>query len=167
MRRLIHQWTCESFPISAASYHAGQLHIRLSGADAAVQSYSTKLPSAATEISSDFWQQLNEQTLPFFTGDTPLYRMIVPATAALSDFDAGSYIDWGGALRWLKTEMPFADVQAYASSIGGSASCYRHGNRDDDVFAALPPESFALHQRIKQVMDPANILNPGRLYRDL
>ena len=36
-----------------------------------------------------------------------------------------------------------------------------------EVFQPLTPAVLALHQRLKAAFDPAGVLNPGRLYRDL
>jgi glycolate oxidase FAD binding subunit len=167
MQQLLHQWTYASYPVSAAVLDNGVLRIRLSGAVQAVEHCAGKLPDGMQEIDAQYWQQLNEQKLPFFDDDLPLYRMVLPASAPMTDFDSDGILDWGGALRWVKTDRSFDDVQASAVAAGGSASCYRNGDREEEVFAPLNPTLFALHKRIKKVMDPPGILNPGRLYRNL
>jgi glycolate oxidase FAD binding subunit len=166
MQRLLRDWRSRSLPLSAASFYQGQLFIRLSGSASSVDVAIKQLPSDRNEITNDYWQKLNEQQLSFFNDDSPLYRLVVPANAAYDTFSGECLADWGGALRWVKTSLSFEQVQGHAAALGGTAALYRHKSQDEEVFCPLPDSLLELHKRIKKVMDPAGILNPGRLYRD-
>ncbi len=84
--------------------------------------------------------------------------------------DARWFYDWGGGLIWL--DVPPADDAAAAVVRGavtqGHATLIR---APDPVRSAVPvfqPQEAALAAltlRIKQAFDPAQILNPGRMYR--
>ena len=37
----------------------------------------------------------------------------------------------------------------------------------DDIFTPLDAATLALTQRLKDAFDPARILNPGRMFKDL
>jgi glycolate oxidase FAD binding subunit len=85
----------------------------------------------------------------------------------IGDFDGEWLIDWGGGLRWLRTEAPAERVLAAAVRAGGHALVFRGGDRSEEVFQPLDPVLMRLHSNIKRAMDPAGLLNPGRMYRDL
>jgi glycolate oxidase FAD binding subunit len=167
MRSLLHDWCYASMPLSASNYYNNMFSIRLSGSAAAIEDATGKLPNVMQEISPDYWHNLNEHKLPFFDGPVPLYRLLVPGNAPCDKLGDESLIDWAGALRWIKSRSSFKEIQSLAATLGGTASVYRNGYRDEDVFMPLSEPLFALHKRIKDVMDPAGILNPGRLYREL
>ena len=115
-----------------------------------------------------FWTALREQTLPFFTRDgPPLWRVSAPPGAAALDVAGDCLIDWGGALRWLRTDAPAAEVRAAAERAGGHATLFRGGDRTGTVFHPPAPAVLKLHQRIKAAFDPAGILNPGRMYEGI
>ena len=115
-----------------------------------------------------FWTALREQTLPFFTRDgPPLWRMSVPPSAATLEVAGDCLIDWGGALRWLRTDAPAAEVRAAAERAGGHATLFRGGDRTGAVFHPPAPAVLKLHERIKAAFDPAGILNPGRMYEGI
>jgi glycolate oxidase FAD binding subunit len=73
-------------------------------------------------------------------------------------------IEWGGALRWLKTDAPAQAVRAAASRAGGHATLFRGADKASGAFHALTAPLMTLHRRLKRSFDPAGILNPGRLY---
>mgnify|MGYP001812610956 FL=1 len=167
MQHLLHKWSRRSMPLSAASFFQGQAFIRLSGAASSIEDAMNKLPPEMKQTATDYWHKLNEQQLSFFDSSSPIYRLVVPASAPYDTFTAECLVDWGGALRWIKTSLPFSEVQNHAAGLGGTASVYRNGRKNEDVFSPLPDGLFELHKRIKKVLDPAGILNPGRLYRNL
>lgn len=84
--------------------------------------------------------------------------------------DARWFFDWGGGLVWL--DVPSTDDAAAAIVRGavtqGHATLIR---APDPVRSAVPvfqPQEAALAAltlRVKQAFDPAQILNPGRMYR--
>ncbi|GMR06337.1 MAG: glycolate oxidase subunit GlcE [Gammaproteobacteria bacterium] len=167
MQGMLRDWGYASMPLSASSYYNGMLSVRLSGSTAAINAALCKLPSDMQEISNDYWHKLNEHKLPFFDNPTPLYRLVVPGYAPCVSLAGETLIDWAGALRWIKTSSTFREVQSQVAALGGTASVYRNGLRNEDVFSPLSGPLLALHKRIKDVMDPVGILNPGRLYREL
>ena len=167
MQGLLSKWRSRSVPLSAASFYQQQLFIRLSGSASSIDDAINHLPSEMKETVTDYWINLNEQQLGFFDDSSPLYRLVVPANAPYDTFAGECLADWAGALRWIKTSLSFTELQKHATELGGTASVYRNGRKGEDVFSPLSDSMLELHKRIKKVMDPVGILNPGRLYRNL
>ncbi len=163
----LYQWAGKPIPLSGGCFMNGQLTVRLSGTKPGVQAAANTLGGDVLDSAEVFWQDLREQRLEFFSGDTPLWRLSVPPACEPLQLEGQSLIDWGGAQRWLKTDLPAATIRATVEKSGGHASLFSGGDRESDVFQPLPPALLALHQRLKQSLDPAGILNPGRMYAGL
>ena len=171
---LLKRWARRALPITATAWLEGLLNVRLGGSEEGLKQTHQIVGGLPLPEADAFWDDLREQRLAFFTGDAPLWRLSVrPATAA-SDlrFDgAGApLVEWGGALRWLRGELPVAEVRDRAKAAGGHATLFRPGRAEPPgggVFTPLDPVVARLHRNLKQAFDPAGILNPGRLYPDL
>jgi glycolate oxidase FAD binding subunit len=75
-------------------------------------------------------------------------------------------LDWGGALRWIRSDAPPAEVFRIAADLGGHASLFRGGERNGQIHQPLPAPLLAIHRRLKQAFDPQGLFNPGRLYAE-
>lgn len=159
----LNAWGGQPWPISASCWSAGVLHLRLSGAPAAIEAACAALGGEEVEGEA-FWADLREQRAPFFAGESPLWRLSLPSTAGPLGFDDPQLVEWGGALRWLRTQQPATALRACAAGLGGHATLFRGGDRSTGVFTLLPPALLAIHRRLKAEFDPAGILNPGRLF---
>lgn len=171
--RRMNEWGGQPLPISGTSWRDGELRLRLSGARAAVRAAVERLARDAGAVALDDeqagagWQALREQTDAFFDGDLPLWRFSVPSTAPYFEFPGRQLIEWGGGLRWIKTDADPAVLRAAAANVGGSASLFRARDKTPGVFPELPPANLRIHQRLKREFDPNGIFNPGRLIRGL
>jgi glycolate oxidase FAD binding subunit len=76
-------------------------------------------------------------------------------------------MDWGGALRWLKSDAQGEEIRAAVAKVGGHATLYRNGDRGGAIYHPLSGPLLSLHQRLKASFDPKGILNRGRMYKDL
>jgi len=169
----LNEWGGQPLPISASLWHAGTLSVRLSGAEAAVRSSARRLggePLVAGEADA-LWRAVREHTHDFFSdagaeGGT-LWRLSLPTSAAPLKLDGAQLIEWGGALRWLRSDAPAATIRARVAALGGHATLFRGGDRAGDVFHPLPEALFAIHRRLKDAFDPAAVFNRGRLYDGL
>ncbi|WP_279638283.1 FAD-linked oxidase C-terminal domain-containing protein, partial [Pseudomonas aeruginosa] len=94
------------------------------------------------------------------------WRLSLPALAPETPLPGRQLLDWGGALRWLKSDAPAADIRAWTAAHGGHATCYRAGHLDAP-FQPLPPGLLDLHRALKRQLDPQGIFNPGRMYAEL
>ncbi|WP_136066652.1 glycolate oxidase subunit GlcE [Modicisalibacter radicis] len=163
------EWGRKPWPISAASYHDGALHLRLEGGAGSVAQTAGQLGGDTLE--ADYWAALREQRLALFTDDDPrpLWRLSLPNNIPPLALDGDVLYDWAGAQRWLRSDAPAATIHAAAARAGGHASCFRgqHGAHPDEPFAPLSPVLAKYHQRLKQQLDPYGIFNPGRLYEAL
>ncbi|PBK55079.1 glycolate oxidase subunit GlcE, partial [Pseudomonas syringae pv. actinidiae] len=158
------EWGQQPMPISAASHDGRVLRLRLEGGEGSVAAAHERLGGEL--IDATYWQQLNEQRLPFFLDPGPLWRVCVPADTGVLDLPGEQLIDWGGAQRWLKSEASGDAIRAMTASVGGHATCYSQG-RDDSPFHPLTAPLLRYHQALKTRLDPQGIFNPGRLYREL
>ncbi len=157
----------QSLPVSASCHMDGKLAIRLSGMEQGVKAAAAGIGGEILEDAADFWLQLREQQLAFFSGDRPLWRLSVPPATESLALEGDTLLDWGGAQRWLRSEQPADIIRTITGSTGGHATLFRGGDHNGEVFHPLPAELLALHQRLKMRFDPAGILNPGRMYREL
>ena len=174
--RNMNLWAGQPLPLSATSWHAGLLTVRLSGAASAVQAAQAKLGGETVKDAAAFWQRLRDQTTPFFdtrssSSNQNLWRLAVKPTApplTVSNRLGGDaqWIEWGGAVRWLVSDRPAATLREAARAAGGHATLFRGDTPADGVFTPLAPALLSLHRNLKQRFDPRGIFNHGRLYRE-
>ena len=159
-------WAGKPLPVSATAHAGDKLYVRLSGAAVAVEASARKMGGTALDgaLAQDWWAGVREHTGEFFGGDGPLWRLSVRSTAAPLDLPGRQLIEWGGALRWLRSEADAARIREAATRAGGHATLFRGGDRSGGAFHPLPPALMKIHRRLKEALDPAGILNPGRLY---
>lgn len=167
--RQLNDWGGRPLPLSASCWHAGELWLRLSGAGPAVEATAGALGGerATAAAAVDFWRAVREQQHAFFGGAQPLWRLSLPANAPALGLAGAQLIEWGGALRWLRSDMPADALRSRARELGGHATLFRGPSPRRSVFTPLSPALLAIHRRLKQEFDPAGIFNPGRMYADL
>ena len=161
------EYARQPLPISGASYESGVLRIRLSGTENGVNAARKAIGGDIDAEGAHYWIGLRDQTLAFFKDDTPLWRLSVPPSTPALSIGNDQLVDWGGALRWVKTEASATEVRSTVAVCGGHATLFRGGDRKGEVFQPLPPVLMGWHQRLKRAFDPNGILNPGRLYADM
>ena len=162
-------WAGQPLPISASAWHAGELRVRLSGAEPAVNAAAGKLGGERMgEAQAEaFWAGVREQGDAFFAGPEPLWRVALPGGAARLEVPGRQMIEWAGALRWLKTDAASQSVREAAARLGGHATLFRAAHKTVPAFTPLDPARLRLHRELKAAFDPAGIFNPGRLYTEL
>jgi glycolate oxidase FAD binding subunit len=164
----LNRWAGRPLPVSASAWREGELHLRLSGADSAIRAAAQKLGGepVAPQAAAQFWTGVREQTDRFFAGEAPLWRLSLPSHAPVLGLPGDVLLEWGGALRWLKSGADAATVRAAAARAGGHATLFRASEKPAGAFAPLPPALARLHRELKSAFDPAGILNPRRLYAE-
>ena len=165
----LNDWGGEPLPLSASAWQDGCLRLRLSGSEAGVRSAALRLGGERLpeDAAQAYWRDLREQSLAFFVGSTPLWRIAVPSTAEAVALEGAMLVEWGGGQRWLRSALPAADIRARAQALGGHATLFRGGDRGQGVFTPLSPALHGIHRRLKAEFDPAGVFNPGRLILDL
>lgn len=160
--------SAQSKPLTGACWLDNHLYLRLAGArsavDSAVDSTVNQWQGEVLEDNDDFWLNLREQQLDYFLDSEPLWRFSVNSNAAHSLPDENWLIDWGGAQRWLRGNFTTDELESIAERMGGQVSCYRGGDRVQEVFHTQPTALRLLHKRLKLAFDANEVFNPGRLY---
>jgi glycolate oxidase FAD binding subunit len=164
----MNRWGAKPLPISATAYTDGDLGVRLSGAAAAVKEACATLGGerVGDVESGRFWAGIREQADAFFGGDEPLWRLSVPSTTPPLALEGRELVEWGGALRWLKSRAEARTIREAAARAGGHAALFRGGDKSAGVFHPLAPALARIHQRLKAEFDPHGVLNRGRMYPD-
>ena len=163
---------------------AGQLHLRLRGAKAAVQAATQTMSAqfggqvvdqaqAAVE-----WQQCRDMKLPFFnlgTGDDlALWRISVAQTTPALALPGPQLIEWHGGLRWVKilpdncNFVNKIDNNIIKNSLlfiaKNTINIRTNGNLKSTKI--VQNTNFEIAKRLKAEFDPCGVFNPQRLYSD-
>ena len=157
-------------PVTASHWHGGELHVRLEGSERALDELTAQVAGEAlsAHAAEAWWTAVRHQQLEHFHLPEQLWRLHVPLDAPLALFERhpSFAFEWNGAQRWV-SGLESGTADALALECRGHATCFRGAAQADEVFAPLPAAMLDLHRRVKQVFDPAGILNPGRLYAAL
>jgi ferredoxin len=102
----LNKWGGQPLPIAASAWHDGFLHVRLSGATAAVCAARDNLGGEVVDAShaQQLWMALREQTHAFFSpandAGRALWRIAVPTVCKPLDLPGAQLVEWGGGQRW-------------------------------------------------------------------
>jgi glycolate oxidase FAD binding subunit len=163
----MNHWARRPVPLSGACYDGDRLYLRLSGGPTAIAAARGQIGGEVVADGPALWGRIREQRHGFFAGDLPLWRLSVPPAAPPLELPGKWMLDWGGALRWVRTAADASVVRAAAGSAGGHATLFRGKDRTGEVFQPVSAPLMVLHRRLKRAFDPQGILNPGRLYAEI
>ncbi len=160
-----------ALPMSGFAQLDGQAYLRLAGTAGAVQQARATIGGELLPDGASFWLNLREQQLAFFQTQQNLWRLSVPADTPVLELNGQTLYDWGGAQRWLISDLEAADIRAAVTNIGGHATLFRQAAQQaqatDSRFQPLAAELLRYHRQLKQAFDPKGIFNPNRLYLGL
>lgn len=157
-------WAGQPLPITGTCHVQKLLYVRLAGAESAVRAAAKKIGGEAVTNAAEYWRNVRDHRDLFFSGVRPTWRISLQSTAPELDLSGPQLVEWGGALRWLKSDDDAMSIRKAARKADGHATLFRRGAPDIGAFHPLPEAMMRLHRRVKQAMDPAGILNPGRMY---
>ena len=163
----MHAWARQSLPVSASCFYRGELYMRLSGTEGAVQAARQVIGGEPLAEADRFWQSVKQQQHAFFQRQQSLWRLSLASSAAELDIPGDYFYEWGGALRWLSSDAPADDIFAAAAELDGHATLFRSDSQADRVFQPLPDYLMQLQRKLKRAFDPRGICNPGRMYQQL
>jgi glycolate oxidase FAD binding subunit len=174
-------WSARPLPLHASAWLDQRLVVRLAGARAAVEEARRLLAAElnARELpgpdgANDWWDSIRDQRHEFFSFSTEqlahgecLWRLSVPAKAPPLALAGRQMIEWGGALRWWRSDSAPAVMRAAAADAGGHATLVRAADKSAGALSPLSAPLLRIHRALKTAFDPEGILNPGRLYAGL
>ena len=161
----VNEWAGKPLPLSATSWCENILRVRLSGAVSGVKAAQEKLGGQIVDaqLANAFWAELRDHRAAFFQGNEPLWRVSLPSTAPPLNLSMPQWIEWGGALRWLRGNTDAKNLRAKVAALGGHVTLFKNGEKAVGVFHSLAPKLVEIHRNLKAAFDPANILNRGRM----
>jgi glycolate oxidase FAD binding subunit len=166
----MNRWQGQSWPLSGLAHDGSWTYIRLAGHEKAVARAQAGLGGEWAADGAGFWQRLKEHQSRFFRYPAlggSLWRLsLAPATPVLNLSGEWVY-DWGGALRWLRSDEPADAVFQAAASVGGHALRFFGGGASEPWFQPLSPGLRRLQDALRRSFDPGAIFNPVHFRLDI
>lgn len=163
----MNEWCTRSLLLSALCYDGQRVHMRLSGNKSVLLSTARKMGGERIPNSEQYWRDVRDQNLVFFQNNEILWRFSLSPATPFPLLSGQWFSDWAGAQRWLKSDEQPDSIFRSAAGHGGHALLFRGDDGGSERFQPLPQKLWKLHKSVKQAFDPAGILNPGRMYKDL
>lgn len=159
------QWANTAMPVSATFFDGKTLYLRLSSSLSAIETCKRKIGGEVMDQDEMFWNNIKEHAHNFFASTKPLWRISVPANTQTLNLPGECAIEWNGALRWYFSDANETTIRSEAEHVGGNANLFK-GGITENVFHPLTKPSMKIHKKLKQAMDPASILNPGKMFAE-
>ncbi len=150
-------------PITGASWHEGEMYLRLAGPAAAVAAAADRIDGRSFPDDRELWRGLREMSLPFFAHAADLCCVSLRSTRGHFMPEANWLLDWRGARRWLAAGDRDT-LDRHLRESGGEFWHMRGQQGGAEVFPDRSAAYRAMLLRLKQALDPAGVFNPGRLY---
>ncbi len=145
-------------PISGAAYCDGVLYLRLSGFEASVEAALRRIGATQLADGNTFWLSISDARHDFFKrDDAPLFRLSLPPATAHLPIPGAWLIDWGGALRWLKTHEPRDRWRQSVTDLGGRVLSWPA--QREDWLATGESSTDRLQSRIRKAFDPMGVFS--------
>jgi glycolate oxidase FAD binding subunit len=167
------------FGVSGAAIAGNRALVRLEDFSESVRYRAAKLRETLAphgdialiegDASRELWRGIRDATALGAEPNDAIWRLSLPPSAAPAIALPGAKLlfDWGGGLVWVAgpaTEAMHAAVMAAARA--GTFTLFRAPDGLRSAVPVLPAEPAplaAIGTRVKAVLDPAGILNPGRM----
>ncbi|NJD32548.1 MAG: glycolate oxidase subunit GlcE [Gammaproteobacteria bacterium] len=160
----LEQLAATALPLTASCWTGGTLSLRFEGTARTLDEVESRVGGWVVEDADGFWRSVREHEHPFFRDRLPLWRLHVPAASPLAPAATDTLIEWNGLQRWcVGGSQPLFD----SAAVGGNATLFRADAPVEGVFARPAPALLRLHARLKEIFDPAGVLNPGRMYAEI
>lgn len=145
-------------PVSGCAYFDGLLYLRLSGFEASVEAVQRRIGATRLADGDTFWSSISDAHHDFFKqDDAPIFRLSLPPATAHLPVPGQWLIDWGGALRWLKTRAPRSHWQPSVTEAGGRVLPWPA--RREDWLTTGDSAIDRLQRRIREAFDPKGVFS--------
>ena len=156
-------------PISAAAIIGREHVVRLSGSEAAVNAAAKMIGGDADSDGDAFWTELREFRHSFFSDNRTLWRISVPDFSTKLSLSGDWLYDWGGAQRFLFSDVPASEIYSAVAAARGHATCFTPDKLapGTPVFQPIEGAMASLQTRVRDSFDSHRLFNRGRFHPEL
>lgn len=144
------RWSRLPLPITATAYETGQLRVRLSGAETAIEDAGRRI-GGDLEGGGNYWSELRDHAGGFFKAGPDAGGVACRHVAPAAPHVQGDVlVEWNGSRRWSLVNMASEGSVPFGPGYAAALCRYAGGN-----------ENVAEYQRrLKAAFDPDGLFNP-------